>query len=130
MSKIDSLTLVWDAQSGFLNGMWDLARKLTSVGSCTLCDITHRGVGERPEWTACKQTLGVPVEMRYRDGLSNELLRVADHRFPCVIAHVGSKPLLLLTPEAIEACRGNVETLRLFLSHHAARQGLQFDTSG
>ena len=92
MKKIDTLTLVWNAKSGLGNALLDLARKLTSVGNCALCDITHRGVSERPQWTDCKQELGVIVEMLYRDGLSDELQRVADGRFPCVIARVDGQP--------------------------------------
>jgi len=125
VNKIDSLTLVWDAKAGLANDLLYIARKLAGIGHCSLCDITHSGVRERAEWVDCRDSLGVPVEVLYRDGLDDALATAAEGRFPCAIAYVNGEPRLLLTPEVIDGCGGKVQSLRSALVQHAADQGLE-----
>ena len=112
MPDIERLTMVWNAESGAATAFLDLLKKLLHVGDCALCDLTHRGASQNPEWSKCWQAVGVPVKLLHRDDLDAPLREASLGRFPCVVAHTNSEIVLLLGPEDVERCGGSVEALR------------------
>lgn len=107
----ERLILVYDADSGLLGHLRYAARKL-SGDSCSLCDITHRGLSETGEWQACKIDLGVPVDVAYRNELDAELAAHVSIGMPCVIAQTATGYVGLLGPRELEDCAGSADALR------------------
>jgi len=59
------LVFVYNADSGMLNLVKDIAHKLLSPSTypCSLCDLTYSAFGERKSWIRFRKTL--PVSQQY-----------------------------------------------------------------
>lgn len=124
MPAIRKLTLIWNADSGALAGLADVAKKLAGVESCELCAITHGALGERSRWRECRASLAVPVEALHRDDVPPELAALVQQRMPCVVASLDDRSLILVDPAQIAACHGDPEALTAAIRARAADQGL------
>ena len=122
--SIQELVLVFNADSGRINAWLDSARKLFGAGECSLCDITHGLAGEKQDWVACRQDLGVPVAALHRDELNDSQRQVVDEQFPCVLARTSEGYERLLGPDVLSRCRGSVADFRGRLLTHAAMHDL------
>lgn len=62
------LVFVYNADTGLVNSLLDLAHKLVSPATypCSLCAITH-GTRIRPEWKEFVATLPLPTVFLHRD---------------------------------------------------------------
>ena len=103
----DRILLVYNADSGRLNALFDSALKALGAGACTLCDLTHGLAGERPEWRALKCGLGLPVEGLHRDELWPEIAALVDGRLPCIVVERDASLSIAVTREELAACRGS-----------------------
>jgi hypothetical protein len=91
---------------------------------CSLCEITHGAVRQRPEWTACREALPVPFTTFHRDD-QPEAVRVATGgRSPVVVAETDAGIVELLDDAAIEGCAGSVDALTEALTTAVAARGL------
>ncbi len=126
---IRRLVLVFDASSGKLSAWVDSARKIFRLKGCALCSITHGLAGEKDDWKDCQAELGVPVEYLHRDELVGDLKALVGDRMPCVVAETDDEPLIILTPEALERCRGSVNDFKGRLLTHAAMNDLEIPDS-
>jgi len=122
--RIDRLSFVFDANSGFGAAIMDSARKVLRLNGCDLCTITHGITGEKKEMTSCRESLGVPVDYVHRDEMDGTLIDATGTKLPAVVAHSGSSTWLLLDRDAITRCKGSVSDLRGRLGFHAAKLGL------
>ncbi len=63
------LVFVYNADSGTVNALIDAAHKAVSPGTygCSLCRLTHGVVGEKTEWRAFVEGLGVKATFLHRD---------------------------------------------------------------
>lgn len=121
---IDTLVLVYGADSGLVNALADSAKKLLRLKGCTLCTLTHGLAGERAEWQECKEAFGVPIAYYHRDDVPDDVRRAAGEALPCVLARVGREYVLLLGPEALARCNGKVADFKGRLRHNANLHGL------
>lgn len=123
--SVDRLVFVYNADSGLLATIADSARKLLNINGCTLCSLTHSAVGEKSEWTSCKESLGVPVDYVHRDELDARLGSVVQNDLPCVLAETGGALVMLLRSDVIKRCSGSLADFRGRLKMHAVMRGLE-----
>ncbi len=78
---------------------------------CALCDITHGSVRAKPEWAACRTHLPVPFTTYHRDDRPDPVRAAAGGRAPVVLAETGDGLVVLLGPDALDACDGSIDRL-------------------
>lgn len=91
---------------------------------CSLCDITHGSVRQRPEWKACRAELPVRFDTYHRNDQPEQIRTAADGQAPVVVAETNVGHVLLLTPEDLEACNSSIDRLVAAIEQVATRLGL------
>jgi hypothetical protein len=86
--------------------------------------------GERSEWQACKEVLGVPVDYVHSDEIGGELARAVGHDLPAVVADTGDGLVVVLGADVLERCRGSVGDFKGRLLTHASMRGLDLPEKG
>jgi hypothetical protein len=127
--QITRLVGVYDAE-GTLRGelaYWVGAR--LGRRHCSLCEITHGLVRQRPEWTACRAGLPIRFDTFHLDDQPAEVRAAAAGTAPVVVAEVGADHIVLLGPDELEACHGSVDGLMSSLEAAAHAKGLSWTTS-
>lgn len=95
---------------------------------CSLCEITHGSVRERPDWQSCRAGLPVPFDTYHRDDQPDHIRAVADGRAPVVIAETDTDHLVLLAATELEECAGSIDRLVEAIERSALSQGLTWPT--
>ncbi len=69
-----TLIFVYNADSGIMNGLLDLAHKTVSPATytCNLCAVTYGPLGMKRKWREFVLSLGRPVRFLHRDELTHE----------------------------------------------------------
>jgi hypothetical protein len=93
---------------------------------CSLCDITHGSVRERPEWASCKAGLPVEFVTFHRDDQPDEVRTAAGRRAPVVVADTDGGLVLLLDPARVDACDGSVDRLVAAIEDAVTNLGLRW----
>ena len=96
---------------------------------CSLCDITHGSIRQRPEWTACQVGLPVPFDTFHRDDQPDAIRAAAGSQAPAVVAETDTGHLLLLTARDLDACDGSTDRLVDAIEQAATSVGLMWATS-
>jgi hypothetical protein len=124
--RITGLVGVYDADSTIRGELayWVGAR--LGRRHCSLCEITHGSVRQRPEWKACRAGLPVPFHTFHRDDQPAAVRAAADGRAPVVLAETAAGHLLLLSPDDLAACHGSVDGLLHAIGPAAMRLGLMW----
>jgi len=123
---VDELIGAYQADGGPAGELRYLVGKLVGTAHCELCDISHGlRVSARPAWKAFVLGCSVPFRTVHMNERSPELARATDGRTPCVVARVEGWLVLVLGPEALARCRGDVDAFREELTRGLARAGLQ-----
>jgi hypothetical protein len=91
---------------------------------CSLCEITHGSVRQRPEWKAWEAGLPVPFDTYHRNDQPDPIRLAAGGRAPVVIAETASGHTLLLAPGDLEACDGSIDRLVEAIEQAATRSDL------
>ena len=78
---------------------------------CSLCDITHGSVRQRPEWKACRAGLPLPFDTYHRNDQPDAVRTAADGQAPVVVAETDSGHVVLLGPAELDACAGSIDRL-------------------
>ncbi|MEQ1873852.1 MAG: hypothetical protein ABL953_09005 [Ilumatobacteraceae bacterium] len=110
-TRIDRLIGVYDADSTVRGELayWIGAR--LGRRHCSLCDITHGSVRERPEWKACRAGLPVPFDTYHRNDQPENARTAANGVAPVVVAETDSGTVVLLSPADLDACGGSIDLL-------------------
>ncbi len=95
---------------------------------CSLCEITHGSVRQRPEWKQCRVGLPVPFDTYHRNDQPETVRTAADGVAPVVIAATETGFVLLLTPAELEACAGSIDRLTTAIEAAATQLGLDWPT--
>ncbi len=129
--RIVRLVGVYDADSTLRGELsyWIGAR--LGKRHCSLCEITHGSVRQRPAWKACQTTLPVPFDTFHRNDRPDEAGAASAGLAPVVIAETGSTAtestmVMLLSPADLEACHGSIDRLIEAIEESAHRLGLSF----
>jgi len=97
---------------------------------CSLCDITHGLLRRRSEWNAYVAGLDVRFETFHRDDQPDAVRVASGDRVPVVAAELATgATVLLVDPEALDACGGSVERLGVAIDAALTRQGLRLRPS-
>lgn len=122
--RIVRLVGVYDADSSLRGELayWVGAR--LGRRHCSLCDITHGSVRQRPEWKVCQVALRAPFDTYHRNDQPDNVRVAAAGRAPVVVAETDSGNVLLLAPDDLDACRGSIESMVEAMEHAARRLGL------
>src|SRR4051794_28523893 len=78
---------------------------------CSLCEITHGSVRQRPEWKSCQAELPVPFDTYHRNDQPHPVRSAASGRVPVVVAETKAGHMVLLGPAELEACGGSIDLL-------------------
>ena len=91
---------------------------------CSLCEITHGSVRQRPEWKACQAGLPVPFDTYHRDDQPDPIRAAAGGQAPVVVAETDTGHALLLASSDLEACNGSIDRLVQAIERAATLVGL------
>ena len=94
-----SLQFIYNAHSGKLNALFDIAHKLVSphTYSCDLCQITHETFSENAEFSALKARH--PIELFHID--EYEALYPAEEHYPAIIVRRNGELIQRINRERI-----------------------------
>ena len=69
-----TLVFVYNADSGFVNTLFDIGHKIVSPSTyaCNLCALTHSTFSMRDEWKRFVEGLGALIEFLHRDELTKQ----------------------------------------------------------
>ncbi|MBI4397373.1 MAG: hypothetical protein HY548_09775 [Elusimicrobia bacterium] len=128
MKRIQSLIFIYNADSGKWGAFIDSAKKVLMIQGCPLCTITHSVFGEKAQWKACKEEMGVPIRVYHRDEVPEAYKTMAENNYPCILAQTDKGVDLLAGPDVMRRCRGDAWDLKSRLYHHASLIDLEFPT--
>jgi hypothetical protein len=123
-ARVDKLIGVYHADGGLLGELRYIAGRALGRTHCALCDLTHHGVRPRSAWGDLCRTLPIPVELVHLNQRSDRLRRSSDGHTPCVLAEVGEELVVLLGPDELEACHGDLSAFEGRLRQVIAERGL------
>jgi hypothetical protein len=95
---------------------------------CSLCEITHGSVRQRPEWKACQIGLPVPFDTYHRNDQPDVVRSASGGQAPVVVAETETGHVLLLTPDDLDACDGSIDRLVEAIEHASAGANLTWST--
>ena len=95
---------------------------------CSLCEITHGSVRQRPEWKTCRAGLPVPFDTFHRNDQPDTIRSAADGRAPVVVAETDAGLVVLLAPAELTTCDGSIDRLVAAIEQSALGQGLAWPT--
>ena len=93
---------------------------------CSLCDITHGRMRERPQWRDCRDGLPVPFETFHRNDQPEVTRMLAADKLPVVVATTTAGAVLLLGPDELERCGSSPERLVEAIGTAAERHHLEW----
>lgn len=91
---------------------------------CSLCEITHGSVRQRPEWKSCQAGLPVPFDTYHRNDRPEAISSAAGGMAPVVLAETAAGHVVLLDPADLEACNGSIDLLVEAIERSAEHLGL------
>lgn len=98
---MSQLIFVYNADSGGLNALFDIAHKVVSpeTYSCSLCMLTHGVLSERMAWKDFRDSSSVPMVFLHRDEF--EARYNALDSYPVVLLEQGDGLTILLSTETL-----------------------------
>ena len=121
---IDALIGVYNADGGIGGELRYIAGKITGRGHCALCDLTHRGLSRRTEWTEACARLATPFELVHLNERTETVRHASEGSVPCVLARVGDELVELLGPDELDQCAANIDDFEHRLREAAVDQSL------
>ena len=91
---------------------------------CSLCEITHGSVRQRPEWQACQAGLPVPFDTYHRNDQPDTIRVASGGEAPVVVAATDTGHVVLLDAGDLAACAGSIDRLVEAIEQSAARLDL------
>jgi hypothetical protein len=125
---IHRLTAVYHANGGIQGDLAYVYGKLRGTTHCALCDLTHRGLRRKREWTDMLCALDVPVDVVHLNERSADITAASEGQTPCVLAHTDAGIAMLLKPADLEAVDGDVSRFVDSLERAALAAGLRLST--
>lgn len=124
---VDGFVGVYHADGGVRGELAYAIGKVRGTAHCALCDITHRGVRTRAQWTAMVRDLGVPFELVHLNERDADVRAASAERTPCVLARTADRGLVpLLGPEDLDGLGGDVAAFADRLAQAVAEAGLSW----
>lgn len=108
---------VYRADGGLIGELRYLAGHYLRGEHCTLCDITHAGLGRKREWDAAVDQLGIEFTLLHRNELDPDLAAFVADRAACVVLVDDSGYRMLLNDADLASCSGDVGRFTALLTH-------------
>ncbi len=106
-----SLTGVYHADGSLLGELRYVIGSRLGRAHCSLCDITHGSLREKPQWRSQRAGLSLPFTAVHLDERSDAERQASEGRTPCVLLHTASGIELLLGSADLDACAADPELL-------------------
>lgn len=118
-----SLVFVYNADSGPVNTLLDIAHKIVSPGTydCALCDLSHGYFTARAEWKQFIATLGMDCEFLHRNE-AVEKYKVKEP-LPAVYVKQGQDLRPCLSADEIDSCQSTAELVNAVTKHCCSNSG-------
>lgn len=113
---------IYRADGGLMGELRYLAGHLLRGQHCSLCDITHAGIGRRKSWDAAVAALRIPFTLLHLNEMDADLAAFVGNRAACVIAETTSGYVFLLGDAELGACEGDVDRFFARLSEALAHE--------
>lgn len=123
--QVNALFVIYDADGTRAGELLYIAKKLLGLAHCAACDITHGPRKEKPEFTQLKLTWPVPVHNIHRDEMDPAMAHVVHHTLPCVVARTDTLDVVVMRPEQLERCAGDVVRFATDVRQCVDREGLE-----
>jgi hypothetical protein len=91
---------------------------------CSLCDITHGTLREKPEWRSCRAGLPVPFDTYHRNDQPDEVRIATGGAAPVVVAATANGIVGLVTPAELDGCSGSIDEMMVMIEAAVLRLGL------
>ncbi len=127
--QIIGLVGVYDADSTLRGELTYWVGARLGRRHCSLCEITHGSVRQRPKWKVCQAGMPVSFDTFHRDDQPDMIRAAAGGRAPVVVAETDSGHVLLLGPRDLDACDGSIDRFVAAIEQSADRLGLAWVTS-
>lgn len=97
------LILVYNANTGIANKLWDAMHKAVSPSTygCELCSLTHNSVGARSQWKDFLKDEKIPTKVMYKDQF--EATYATTFEYPIVLLYDKSNFSCILDKKAMSA---------------------------
>ncbi|MBG7601783.1 MAG: GTPase [Gammaproteobacteria bacterium] len=111
------LIFVYNANSGKLNTLFDIAHKLLSPETyqCDLCSLTHGALSEKQAWKEFRERTGLNMVFLHKDEF--EQLHKKSFNYPVILKQADSIDLLLNADEISQV--KSVDGLIALIEQHA-----------
>jgi hypothetical protein len=124
--QISRLVGVYDAEGTLRGELAYFVGARLGRAHCALCDITHGLLRERADWRGCRDGLPVPFDTFHRDDQPDAVREAVAGLAPVVVAETDRGVVLLVGPEALDACGGSGERLVAAIEDAVADAGLRW----
>ncbi len=122
---VDGFVGVYHADGGVRGELSYAIGKVRGTAHCGLCDVTHRGVRTKRQWTAMVRELGMPFELVHLNERTPDVRAASAERTPCVLARTRDGDLVyLLGPADLDSLGGDVDAFAARLGQAVAEAGL------
>lgn len=91
---------------------------------CSLCEITHGSIRQRPAWKTCQADLPVPFDTYHRNDQPDSICVASGGEAPVVVAVTDTGHVVLLDAEDLDECDGSIDRLVEAIEQSASRLGL------
>jgi hypothetical protein len=122
---VTEVVAVYDADGGVVGEAVYALKHLFGAASCSLCEVSHRGLRRRPEWDAMVARMPVPVRLVHRnETTAGQRDALVLSGLPAVLGVRRDGSLTaLLGPTGIAATGGSVEEFGRALTAALATDG-------
>lgn len=114
---IAKLIGIYNGDSGIRGELAYALGKMRGTASCALCDITHNGIRNNPEWKSVTCELNVPFELIHRNKRDQELIDLTGDQTPAVIAETENGYVLVMGPMDFVGTNGSAQEFLNVLNH-------------
>jgi hypothetical protein len=125
--RITRLVGVYDADGSVLGELKYFVGARLGRTHCSLCDVTHGLVRERPEWRATRDRLRAPFVTFHRDDQPPSVRAATAGDLPAVLAETTSGAFVRLAgPDELHTCAGSPAALSQLIESRVAARGLDW----
>ena len=117
MILMKKIIFIYNAKSGKVNSLLDMAHKLISPKTyqCKLCSITHDTFSENEQWKQFRKTTALPLEFLHSDEFEQRYKNI-DTKYPVVFLEENQKLTEWIPKNEIEQIESSDEFICLIES--------------
>lgn len=130
LNRVQSLHVIYDADGTPTGELVYLFKKVLGLAHCAACSITHGARREKPEFTQLKRAWPVPLYNIHRDEMDDAMRGTVEGVLPCVVARTAKMDVLVMGPEELERCGGDVVTFEKKIGECVKELGLDIGEAG